>query len=321
MFKNLLVYPLGRLAAKTSSDLALLLKNMTFQECSSSEMSSEGWVPPHKDGELVHAVGGHFLLEYATAKKLLPTSVINQFADARADETEEAQGFPPGRKQMKEIKEQVTDELLPKAFTIQKSTSVWIDPIHGWLVIDTASIPKAESILASLYKCIDKFPVSTLRTARSPLSAMTDWLVSDEAPAGFTVDQDTELRASGDSKATVRYLRHTLEGKDLRQHIEAGKQCTRLALTWNDRMSFVLTENLTIKKLTPLDVLKEESAGDKNDLERADSDFLLMAGEVNKMLPDLIAALGGVLVDEDAAPAGRKMEVRESSEMEVEEHV
>ena len=313
MFKNLLVYPLGILPIKTSSDLAHLLKNMTFQECSSGEMKSEGWVSPHKDGELVHAVGGQFLLEYASSKKLLPTSVINEFADARAEKVEEQQGFAPGKKQKKEIKEQVTEELLPKAFAIHKSTNVWIDPINRWLVIDTASVSKAEAILTSLYKCIEKFPVGTLRTMRSPLSAMTNWLASDEAPAGFTVDQDTELRASGESKATVRYLRHTLEVNDVRQHIESGKQCTRLALTWNDRMSFVLTETLIIKKLMPLDVLKQDSSLDKNDLERADSDFLLMTGEVNKLLADLVAALGGILVEE-------KPTAPESVEEEIEEH-
>jgi recombination associated protein RdgC len=123
---------------------------------------------------------------------------------------------------------------------------------------------------------------------------MTDWLVADEAPSGFTVDQDTELRATTEGKATVRYVRHTLEADDVRRHIAAGKQCTRLAMTWSDRVSFVLTESLTVKKVTALDVLKENSDGmTQNDDERFDTDFALMTGELSKLMGDLVQALGG----------------------------
>jgi recombination associated protein RdgC len=122
---------------------------------------------------------------------------------------------------------------------------------------------------------------------------MTDWLSSDEVPGGFTVDQDTELRATGEGRAIVRYVRHTPEAADVQRHIGAGKQCTRLAMTWADKVSFVLTETLAIKKITPLDVLKETDSTTKNDEERFDTDMALMTGELARMLADLVEALGG----------------------------
>jgi len=229
-----------------------------------------------------------------TEKKLLPATVVNQVTKARAAEIEEQQGYAPGRKQLKDLKEQVTDELLPRAFSIQRNTWVWIDPVNGWLVIDAASPAKAEEILKLLLGSVDKLQVAGLRTAHSPLTSMTNWLASDEAPHGFTVDQDTELRAAGESKATVRYVRHTIEADDVRRHIASGKQCTRLAMTWADHISFVLTESLAIKRIAPLDVLKEgNDTSSKNDDERFDSDMMLMTGELNKMLNDLVFALGG----------------------------
>jgi recombination associated protein RdgC len=129
---------------------------------------------------------------------------------------------------------------------------------------------------------------------RSPVAVMTGWLESDEAPYGFTIDQDTELRATGESKAAVRYVKHTLEPDDIRRHIAAGKQCTRLAMTWNDRISFVLTETLAIKGVKPLDVIKESDGGVTNsDDERFDNDMMLMTGELSKMLTEVVEALGG----------------------------
>jgi recombination associated protein RdgC len=123
---------------------------------------------------------------------------------------------------------------------------------------------------------------------------MTEWLAADAAPAGFTVDQEIELQSSAESKATVRYVRHPLDAEELARHIAAGKRCTRLALTWDDRISFVLTEALTVKRVAPLDVIKEQADGTaRDDDERFDSDFTLMAGELARMLADLTHALGG----------------------------
>lgn len=292
-FKNLQIYRLVSNWAVTGAKLEESLAKQQFEPCSSAEMSSQGWISPRDNGQLVHTVGRQMLLRLCTEKKLLPASVINQVTKARAAELEDQQGFKPGRKQLKELKEQITDELLPRAFSVQSSTSVWIDPVNGWMVVDAAAPAKADLVFKMLLKSIETLPVQSLRTERSPLSAMTDWLAADEAPNGFTVDQDTELRATNEGKATVKYVRHTLEADDVRRHIAAGKQCTRLAMTWNDRISFVLTDSLTIKRLAPLDVLKETDATVANEDERFDTDFALMTGEFNKMLYDLVDALGG----------------------------
>ena len=123
---------------------------------------------------------------------------------------------------------------------------------------------------------------------------MTDWLVSGEAPADFTVDRDCELRSPLEEKATVRYVRHPLDGTEIREHIVAGKVPTRLALTWKDRLSFVLTDKLEIKRLAFLDIIKEEAETQaETAAEQFDADFTLMTGELARFLPDLVAALGG----------------------------
>jgi recombination associated protein RdgC len=293
-FKNLQIYRLTAPWALTSEQLEEALAKQAFAASSSLEMQTQGWVSPRENGMLVHTVNRQMLLQLGTEKKLLPSTVINQVSKARAAELEEQQGFKPGRKQMKEIKEQVTDELLPRAFSIRRNTSVWIDPVNNWLVVDASSPTKADEVFKTLLKSMDQLPLGTLRVQQSPVAAMTDWLAADEAPAGFTVDQDTELRATGEGKATVRYVRHTLEADDVRRHIAAGKQCTRLAMTWSDRISFVLTESLTVKRVTPLDVLKENNEGfTQNDDERFDTDFALMTGELSKLMGDLVETLGG----------------------------
>ena len=292
-FKNLKIYRLSAARPLAGDDLQAALKRQAYQPSNNLEMQSIGWIPPREGGELAHLVGGQILLTLRAEKKLLPATVINQVAKFRAQEIEEQQGYKPGRKQMKEIKERVTDELLPRAFSVYRDTRVWIDPINRWLVIDAAASSKADEVVGMLAKAIDPFPLENLYVAQSPASAMTGWLAEDEAPANFSIDQDTELRSSGQSRAAVRYVRHSIDADDARRHIQSGKQCTRLAMTWADRISFVLTEGLDIKRVAPLDVLKEGSEAMQTDDEKFDSDMTLMTGELAKLVAELVDALGG----------------------------
>lgn len=297
-FRNLQIY---RLPTPWNIDLAALEEQLgrgPFVPCPSNEPLSRGWVSPRGDGALVHSLNRQWLFALAVEQRLLPSSVVNQVAQERAEEMEAQQGYKPGRKQMKELRERVTDELMPRAFTRRRKTFVWADPQSGWLCVDAASPAKAEEVIEHLRWSLDDFPLALVKTQLSPTSAMADWLASGEGPAGFTIDRDCELKAVGEEKAAVRYVRHPLEGGDIKDHLAGGKLPTRLALTWNDRISFVLTEKLEIKRLTFLDLLKEEA--EKNAevaAEQFDADFALMTGELSRFLPDLLEALGGEIVE------------------------
>jgi recombination associated protein RdgC len=293
-FKNLRVFRLSSNWSCTAESLEQALEKQAFQPGDSREMVRLGWVPVRENAGLVHSANGQYMISLRADKKLLPASVINQVARAKAQDIEEQQGYKPGRKQMKEIKEQVADELLPRAFSVYRDTRVWIDTQNHWLVIDAAAAAKSDEVLGLLAKVLDPFPVAPLHVELSPASAMTGWLIDNEPPAGFSIDQDTELRATNESRATVRYVRHSLDIDDVRKHVEAGKQCTRLAMTWADRVSFVLTDTLDIKRVAPLDVLKEnQDALASNEDELFDSDFALMTGELARLLSDVVDALGG----------------------------
>jgi recombination associated protein RdgC len=291
-FKNLILYRIKNWDI-TPAALEEKLSRAILQPCSGLDMQTRGWVSPKGEKEpLVHRMGTHMLISLGVEKKLLPTTVINQFAKARAAELEEQQGYKPGRKQMKEIKEAVTDELLPRAFALRRRTSAWIDPAGGWMVVDAANVSKADELLEMLHKTVDGIAFSPVKTALSPVAAMTGWLSGNEPSANFTIDLDCELRSRGESGATVRYVRHSLDQNEISKHIQAGKEVTRLGLTWADRISFVLYENLQLKRIAPLDLIKDLAAGYEQD-DNFDTDFAIMSGELSKMIPEVVDLLGG----------------------------
>jgi recombination associated protein RdgC len=308
-FKNLQIY---RLPTPWAIDLAKLdeqLARGTFARCASHEPISRGWVAPRKDGALVYASNRQWLIALAVEQRLLPSSVVNDEVRERADKLTDEQGYAPGRKALRELKERVTEELMPRAFTKKRTSFVWIDPQNGWFIVDAGSPGKAEEVIEHLRHCLDEFPLTPLHTELSPQSAMADWLAGGEAPAGFTIDRDCELKSVGEEKAAVRYVRHPLGdevGGEIKAHLAAGKLPTRLALTWDERISFVLSEKLEIKRLAFLDLLKEEAEKNAEHAdEQFDADFALMTGELTRFLPQLIEALGGEKTEaaEAATPA------------------
>lgn len=295
-FRNLQIYRLPVGWNISLEDFEAQLDAKPFHPCGSQDMESRGWLPPLANGSLVHVSGGQWLLALGMEHRLLPSAVVREEADERAAELAEQQGYKLGRKQMKELREQVEQELMPRAFTRRRRTLAWIDPNAGWLVVDAASTSKAEDVLEHLRHSLDDFPLRLLRTEVSPMSAMADWLASGEAPAGFTIDQDCELRSLGEDKAAVRYLRHPLEGEEIRSHLEAGKLPTRLALSFDDRASFVLTDKLEVKRLDFLDLVRDQLDADHDDAEAVfNAEFALMTGELLHLLPALVDALGGEL--------------------------
>lgn len=296
-FKNIFIYRLPDDFSITPAKLEEKLALKPLMPCSGLDKQSLGWVSCRGDDRLVHTANKQILFALGVEQKLLPASIINRFTKERVIDIEAQQGYKPGRKQLKEIKQVVTDDLLPRAFAVQRTTYAWLDLAKGRLVIEAASSAKAEELLEHLGKTVDNFPVQLLHTELSPIAAMTDWLAAENAPAGFTIDRELELRSSDESKATVRYANHALEGKEILAHISAGKRASRLGMTWNDRISFVLNEHLQLKRIEFLDIIKEESSKvADNDDELFELDFTLMTGELAKMLTDLSEALGGEAV-------------------------
>jgi recombination associated protein RdgC len=154
-------------------------------------------------------------------------------------------------------------------------------------------------LVETLRDSLGSFAVVPLETAQSAQAAMGTWLMLGDAPARFSIDQDLELQAIDKTKAIVRYVRHPLEAKEIKAHLTSGKYVTRLGLTWNDRISLVLTDKLQIKRVDFLEMAEEQSASAEEvsaELSADDkfaADFLLMTGEIAQLLKEIFESLGG----------------------------
>lgn len=288
------------------------LQSAQFTPCGATQPESVGWVPPrgNKSTVLLETVGPQIILRLCIERRPVPASAVKAEVELRVEKYKQETGRERvSSKIKKEFKEEAIQSLLPRAFTKRSSTTLWIDPVNKFLVVDSGSLVGADKVVGNLVEALSEIPGSRpgimakpVQTTTAAGTAMAHWLASREAPADFTVDRDCELKMPDDQKSTVRYSRHTLEIDEVAEHIASGKVPTQLAMTWNERVSFVLTDMAQIKKIKLLDVVLDGVQENGKDDDGFDTDAAIVTGELSALIPDLLQALGGELSIDGAAP-------------------
>ena len=299
VFKHLMIYRLSRdvQIANDKEAFEKQLHNFAFTPCGSQDMAKTGWVEPlgiHSD-RLFHKVNGQVLLVVRREEKMLPASVIKEELAKKVLKLESEQARKLKKTEKDSLRDEVLHSLLPRAFTRNSTIKIWIDTNNNLVIVDASSAKKAEDSLALLRKTIGSLPVVPL-TMETPIElTMTEWVRSGDVPAGFALKDEAELKAILEGGGLAKVKNQDLCSDEISTHIEAGKVVTNLALDWQERISFTLTDSIAIKKLKFSDVLLEQNDDiDREDIVmRFDTDLILFTGELSKLIIDLTGALGG----------------------------
>lgn len=303
MLKNLTLYRIGGDLPALSSFTAELEKR-AFAECLPTQAQSAGFVPPrgHEFGTLVETLHGHWISKASIERRSVPTHAVTRRTDELAQLIEQTTGRKPGKKQTKELKEQALLELLPRAFSKASHILVWIDTKAKIVAIDTASQSTTDLVIRMLVDAAPEMNLAPIVTTHSPAGAMSAWLAEGEAPAGFSIDRECELKSVDEMKSVVRYARHPLDIDEVRHHIAVGKSPTKAAMTWKDRLSFVLTASGQIRKIDFLDAVFLNQASTASDEDAFDADVAIFTGELSLLINEMCQALGGVALPDRIEP-------------------
>ena len=295
-FKQLSIYPLNKAQLPALETLADKLAAAEFAPCMGLDWDSVGFAAPasFQPQEMVFAAQNTWRVALKKEEKVLPAAVVRDILDDKVQEIQNAEGRNVGRKEKQELKDNITDDLLPRAFTKSSRTEAVFDTEHGLLLVNNANANKAEALLTKLREALGGLEARLPRTNQSPGSLMTDWLLRGAGEGGFELDSDCELKGSGDVAATVKVSKQDLTAEEVVQHVKNGKTVTQLGLVWREQIAFVLTQDFTLKRIQYLDVLQEEAESHGDDAASlAFASQILMADSLAQMLDELAACLGG----------------------------
>ena len=306
-FKHLHLYRLHDAPELSSDALASALQEHAAKPLGNADARRLGWTAPAGrmgSGQLVHEIQSHRLLSALRQERLLPASVVKEEVDELVADIEASESRKVTRKEKTAFKEQVTEDLLPRAFVRSQKIDLWWDTKGQMIGINASSRTRAEDILDLLRETLGSLKVTPLSSQTLPIRAMTTWL-GDVAsrPADLQLGDQVELKAKGDD-GVLRARQVDLDSDEIQQLLESGRQASKLAVSLEGRLSFVLHDDLALKSLRFGDALIEEAdhADDSDDaLARLETDFILMAQALSTDIPRLIEWLGGETQREPAA--------------------
>lgn len=298
-FKNIIIYRLSRDVDLSPENIETHLAPFALTPCGSQDLAKVGWVSPMgKKGEsLFHAVNGQVILCAKKEEKILPPAVISQELQKKIEKLEGEQHRKLKKTEKDSLKDEVLQSLLPRAFSRFTNTLLWIDTDNSLIIVNAASSKRAEDTLALLRKSLGSLPVVPL-TMENPIElTLTEWVRSGQPPAGFTLQDEAQLKAILEEGGVISCKKQDLCGDEIATNIEAGKLVTKLALEWRERVTFSLTDTGSLKKLKFTESLLEQNDDiDREDFAaRFDADVVLLTGELSALINDLIKALGGEL--------------------------
>lgn len=297
-FKNVTAYRLTQAIAFNVDELELAFAEKSHREPASQELATYGFIAPFKGAliETALAPSGEYLLIAAKkTERILPGNVIRDELKKKVDEIEFEQQRKIYKKERDQMKDEIIQAFLPRAFLRHKVTYALIMPAAGLILVDTASPKAAEDLLSTLREVTGTLPVRPLTTKIAPAATMTDWVKAQKAADDFFVLDECEMRDTHEDGGTVKVKRQDLTADEIEMHIATGKIVTKLSLAWKDKFSFILDDKLIIKRLRFEDLLQDQAEQDGGDDAHGQlvASLIIMAGTFAEFFPDFLVAFGG----------------------------
>ena len=295
-FKNLMSYRLTKSLEWDLTQLQTQLETCRFHPCGVQDQSKFGWSAPLRGSDLLYfSVGKQILLMAQKEEKMLPANVVKRELAHRIESLEEKENRKLKKNEKQTLKDDVVMNLLPRAFSKNQYTALWIDTESGLLHVNAASAKRAEDVLALLRKSLGSLPVVPLAFANEPNTILTDWITQDNLPHWLIALEEAELRGCQED-SVIRCKKQPLENEDILALLQEGKKVvSKLALEWEDTLTFVFNEDGSLKRLKFADSVREknEDISKEDFAQRFDADFVLMTGILAKLTENLLEAFGG----------------------------
>ena len=296
-FKNLQLYRLTESVNLTAEQLHEKLLGKPSKPCQGLDTHTLGWDRPlGREGQLLtHESNGCIMICMRREERVLPAAVIREKLDAKVAEIENAESRKVGRKQKMQLRDEIMVDLLPKAFTRSMHLFAYIDTVKNWFIVDSSSAKKAEELASLLRDTLGSFKIKPFEVNQAPSMILTGWL-QGKPPADFDLQDECELRDTGEDGGIVRLRRQDLAGDEMAVHLTAGKQAVKLAVAWDERLSCVLADDTSVKRLRFLDIIQQEAADSEAETyaEMFDVDFSLMTLQLRQFIERLVAVYGGI---------------------------
>lgn len=271
--------------------IAEKMQAMAFKPCLASFPVSVGWISPFDDenAPLVHAANGNIMLCMQVEEKILPATVIRQALMEKIKKIEKLEDKKVRAKEKLSLKDEVIMDLLPRAFSKLTKIYAYIDTKNARLVMGTLNQVKTDQFITLFKRSFSEGFRAYELTKLPPI--MTSWLRTKKSPGVFAIEDTCTMHDPNQVKRIVRCQNQDLFANGVQAFIKDGSEVKQLALSWHDRVDFILADDFTLRSIQ----LRDEviAAAKEIDVEtkqqQFDADFFIMTQTFTGLFDDLLA--------------------------------
>lgn len=294
MFRNLRFYYITSPWPSSEQELSELLSENTFSPCSPYSERSAGWEAPTATASdtLCRRLNGADLLQLRTQSRILPVAAIKEALEEKIIDYRSRMEQEPSRSEIRRLKEEMKDELLPKALLKSERSRGCFILSESLLVIDVATPAKAEWFIDQLRTCFGQFNCTPLAFSNPPGELMQRIFLG-ESPLGFSLGRECRMQDLRDAQSVVSWRNVELTEQAIRHHVIEGMKLTHLGLVYDEILSCVMNEEGDFNKLKFVEGEAVDTFDGEDPQARMDADFVLLTGTITRLIADLKKLTGG----------------------------
>jgi len=270
--------------------LAAHLAALPFEELAPSMASGSGFVGVGTNADYTVTFEGGYVFALRYAEKIVPGSVVKEELEKWVARFKEREGYTPGRKERRDMQEQVVAKLNATALIRNKTVNCYYHVADQLLILPTISRKLKDAIMGQLVRAVESMKSTTIHvsTAKGSLTTRLENHLADptDDPFGeFSVgDRLILVGPSGKSAFDLENLDAATSG--IKEAIAAGAQVSEIELELSG-VTFRLSQDFLLKGITFGDEAFEYDAADMD----ADQVFEHEAGVQLLFVSKIIASL------------------------------
>ncbi len=295
MFRNMRFYHINNPWPESEQDLSDLLLEKAFTPCGSFSERSAGWEAPAAmdDAPLCRRLQGADLIQLRTQSRILPVAAVKEAMEERVAEYQVRMEQKLPRAEMRRLKEETRDQLLPKALVKSERTRACFIHSESILAVDAGTISRAEWFIEHLRFCFPQFRCTPLTFNKSP-TELLNRIFLEKSPPGFALGRECRMQDQMDSKSIVTWRDFDLADASIRHHVTEGMKLTHLGIGFDEIMTCVLSDGGDVSKLKFIQCEAVDTVDEQDPLAKLDTDFVLLSGMMRRLIGELKKLLGGI---------------------------
>jgi recombination associated protein RdgC len=296
-FKQFQIFQLKFSIQASPNALAEKLKPLAFKPCIPSMPTSMGWVSPidEENAPLTRGLNGCIMFCLQIEEKILPASVVTQTLKEKIKKIELAEARKVRQKEKLSFKDEVTQTLLPRAFSKYTRINAYIDTRNNWLILNSTSPAKIELFLTMFKKSFSDNGVDGIESVEviKPSSIFTQWLKDKNYPREFSIEKSCVLQDPDQQNRVIRCQQQDLFAASIQSLVKDGCEAIQLALCWHDKINFVIDQHFLLRsiRLSDEDIVEIQDEMETKE-QKFDADFIMMTEMYAGLMNDLLGVFG-----------------------------